>query len=130
MSTPQPPRCANITSVGERRRRLGGYAALGAGSLVLAGLAWRGAPSVAYFALLPFAVGAAFGFLQARARTCVVFGLQGVEETAGGGVRRVQDAALRAQARRQAKQVLWKSLGLGLLVTLAAVVLSGVTITP
>jgi hypothetical protein len=128
MTTVQP-RCSNITSVGERRRRMSGYAALGAGVLVLAGLAWRDARSVAYFALLPFAVGAAFGLLQARAKTCVVFGLQGIEEVDGGGIRKVADAEVRAQARRQAKKVLWESLGLGLLVTLLAVVASGLTFT-
>ena len=121
--------CSNITTAGERRRRASGYAALAAGVIVAAGLAWRDAPSVAWFAIFPFAAFAAFGLLQAQARTCVVLGLRGAEEVAGGGVRSVQDAAMRDQARRQAMGVLWKALAIASVVTLIAVVASGLTIT-
>lgn len=103
-----PPRCANITSEGERRRRLGGLAALLAGGIVLAGLAWRGAPAVAYLALFPFMLGAGFGLFQASDRTCVALGFKDLAEVTGGGVRRLDDSE-RGQVRAQARRVLWKS---------------------
>lgn len=115
------PACTNITPQGERRRRLSGLTALGAGIIVAIGLAWRGAPALAWLVLFPFAMGAAFGLLQAQAKTCVVLGLQGTEEVQGGGFRRVQDEARRAQARRQAQGVLWKCVTIATVVTLAAV---------
>lgn len=121
--------CSNITTAGERRRRASGLTALAAGVIVAVGLAWRDAPSIAWLAIFPFAAFAAFGLLQARARTCVVLGLQGTEEVEGGGVRAVQDAAVREQARRQAMTVLWKSLAIASFVTLAAVIATGITIS-
>lgn len=126
MST--PPRCINITPQGERRRRLSGWAALLAGAIVVAGLAWRGASPSAYLVVFPFALAAAIGFLQARNRTCVVLGLRGAAEVAGGGLRRVsgdEDAAARAQAKR----ILWRSIGIAAVVTLGAWIASGITIT-
>lgn len=123
------PHCRNITTAGERRRRASGTAALAAGVIVAVFLAWRDAPSIAWLVLFPFAAFAAFGLLQAQARTCVVLGLRGTEEMEGGGVRPMQDAAMRDQARRQAMVVLWKSLGIAAVVTLIAVVASGITIT-
>ena len=116
------PACTNITPAGERRRRMSGLTALGAGIIVAIGLAWRGAPPLAWLVLFPFAMAAAFGLLQAQARTCVVLGFQGTEEVAGGGVRRVHDDARRAEARRQARVVLWKCFAVATLVTLVAVV--------
>lgn len=121
------PSCVNITSAGERRRRLSGWAALLAGLIVIAGLAYRDAPSAAYLAVFPFALGAAFGFLQARNRTCVVLGLQGTAEVEGGGVRRL-DEPERRQARAQAKRVLWKSILVATVVTLLIVLASGITV--
>lgn len=125
----EPARCSNITSAGERRRRASGIAALAAGVIVAVGLAWRDAPSVAWLAMFPFAAFAAFGLLQAQAKTCVVLGLRGTEEVEGGGIRSVQDSAMRDQARRQAMGVLWKSLAIAAAVTLIAVVASGVSIS-
>ncbi|MBA3889458.1 MAG: hypothetical protein H0X64_02910 [Gemmatimonadaceae bacterium] len=124
-----PLRCSNITTAGERRRRASGIAALAAGVIVAAGLAWGGAPSVAWFAIFPFIAFAAFGLLQARARTCVVLGLRGTEEVEGGGWRTVQDEAVRAQARRQAMAVLWKALAIAVAVTLVAVIVSGIAVS-
>ena len=121
-------RCTNITAAGERRRRASGLLAAAAGLIVVAGLAWRDAPSTAYLAIFPFALGAAFGLLQARNQTCVVHGLRGTEEVEGGGIRRSRDDAMRAQARRQAYGILWKSVGVALLVTLLAVIAAGTTI--
>ena len=118
------PACSNITPQGERRRRMSGLTAVGAGMIVAIGLAWRGAPPAAWLVLFPFAVAAAFGLLQAQARTCVVLGLQGTEEVAGGGIRRVRDDVRRAQARRQARQVLWKCVAIATLVTLGGVLLA------
>lgn len=121
--------CSNITPAGERRRRASGIAALAAGAIVAVGLAWRDAPSLSWLAIFPFVAFAAFGLLQARARTCVVLALRGTEEVEGGGLRRVQDAAMRDQARRQGMKVLWKALAIATVVTLIAVVASGITIT-
>ena len=118
------PGCSNITPQGERRRRSSGLAALGAGTIVAIGLAWRSAPPLAWLVLFPFAMAAAFGLLQAQARTCVVLGMQGTEEVAGGGIRRVADDVRRAQARRQARQVLWKCVAIAAVVTLAAVLVA------
>ena len=89
---------------------MSGWAALLAGAIVVAGLAYRGAPPLAWLVVFPFALGAAFGFLQARAHTCVVLGLKGTAEVEGGGYRRLGDPE-RAAARAQAKRVLWKSIG-------------------
>mgnify|MGYP006141768045 CR=1 FL=1 len=56
------------------------------------------------------------------ARKMSALGLRGTEEVEGGGLRAVQDAALRDQARRQAMTVLWKSLAVASVVTLIAVI--------
>lgn len=126
MATAQ--RCINITKAGERRRRLSGWAALAAGVIVAAGLAYRGASSAAYLAVFPFAMGAAFGLLQARNHTCVVLGFKGAAEVEGGGLRRV-DEAERALARREAKRILWQSIGIATVVTLALLLLTGLRIS-
>ena len=123
-------RCTNITGAGERRRRASGIAALAAGVLVAAGLTWRDAPAVSWLAIFPFAFAAAFGLLQARERTCVVLALRDAEEVEGGGIRPLRDDAVRRQARRQARRVLWWSALIAAAVTAAAYVASGITITP
>lgn len=114
------PRCTNITPEGERRRRITGWAALIAGLIVVAGLTSRRAPAAAYLVVFPFALGAAFGFLQARAKTCVVLGLKGTAEVEGGGFRRL-DEPDRITARGQAMQVLGRSIGIAAAVTLVLV---------
>lgn len=120
--------CGNITPEGERRRRLGGATALAAGAIVGVALALRAAPPLTWAAVFPFAFGAAWGLLQARAKTCVILGFKGIEETPGGGFRRVQDEAIRAAARRQAGAVLWKTTAVAAVVTLLAMVVSGATV--
>jgi hypothetical protein len=120
--------CANITKAGERRRWLSGWAALLAGAIVVVGLASRGSSSAAYLVVFPFALGAAFGLLQARNRTCVVLSLRGAAEVEGGGFRRL-DAEERAQARKQSRSVLWKSLGVAAAVTILAVLITRLRIT-
>lgn len=122
------PHCTNITPAGQRRRRLAGWAALLAGLIVLAGLAYRDASPTAYLAIFPFALGAAFGFLQARNRTCVVLGLQGKAEVEGGGLRNVEGPE-RDQARSQAKRILWRSIVIAVVVTLVIVLATGLSFT-
>lgn len=126
----QSPRCTNITAAGARRRRTWGWAALLGGVAVAAWLARRGAPPAAYLLVFPFAFSAAFGLLQARSRTCVVLGFSGSEEVEGGGVRPVADDATRAQARRQAKEVLWTVFAIATVATVAAMLAGGVAATP
>lgn len=121
--------CSNITAAGERRRRLGGYAAAGAAVIVAIGLASRDAPSAAWLVLFPIVLAAAFNLLQVRAKTCVFHGYRGTEEVEGGGIRRVTDEGMRVQARRQAATVLWKAVVVALVVTAIAVVMSGITIS-
>lgn len=107
---------------------MSGWAALLAGAIVVAGLAWRDASPTAYLVVFPFAFGAALGFLQARNHTCVALGLRGAAEVEGGGLRRVtgdEDASARAQSRR----ILWKSALVAAAVTLVAWILGGLTIT-
>lgn len=122
------PRCTNITPQGERRRRLSGWAALIAGAIVAAGLAWRGASPTTWLVMFPFAFAAAIGFLQARARTCAVLGLRGAAEVEGGGLRRVRGAE-EAAARAQAKRLLWQSAAIAAAVTFVAWVASGITVS-
>ena len=128
-SAPAGVACSNITAAGERRRRLAGGAALLAGAIVIAGLALRDAPSMAYAAVFPFAFGAGIGLFQARARTCVALAYRDAAEREGGGLRRLQDAE-RAQVRQQANRVLLKSFAFAAAITLVAMVLGGLTITP
>jgi len=120
--------CANITLAGQRRRRTGGVAALVAAAVVAAGLASRHAPSLAYLAVFPFVLGGAFGVLQARARTCVALARTGRAEVEGGGTRALRDDE-RGTVQRQARGVLWKSIGIAAAVTLFAVVAGGLTIS-
>lgn len=121
---PAAPSCVNITNEGERRRRLSGWAALLAGAIVAGGLAYRGASSMTYFAVFPFAFGAAFALLEARQKTCVILGFKGAAEVEGGGLRRVGEPE-RTEARREATRILWRSLVIALGVTLALVIASG-----
>lgn len=101
---------------------------MAAGIVVAVMLVRRDASPIAWFAIFPFTAAAAFCLLEVRERTCVFLGLRGAEEVEGGGVRAVRDAGMRAQARRQAMEVLWKSLAIAAAVTLVAVVAAGVSI--
>jgi hypothetical protein len=73
-------RAANIGVRGCRRRRATGWMWLAAGLALAVGLRVGGAPNgVALAVAVPFAL-SAFGFLQARWRTCVVLALAGVRD--------------------------------------------------
>jgi hypothetical protein len=58
----------------------------------------------------------------------VVLGLQGKAEVEGGGIRNVEGPD-RDQARAQAKRILWRSIVIAAVVTLAIVLATGLSFT-
>ena len=119
----QPGNC-NIGPAEIARRRRAGHVGLGATVIVFAGLVAVDAPPLARLSVaLPMVVSAS-GYLQARLRFCAGFGSRGVFNFGPlGEVAQVSDAAARARDRARATQIGLASLGIGVLVGVAAAVL-------
>ena len=119
----QPGTC-NIGPAEIARRRRAGHVGLGATVIVFAGLVAVDAPPLARLSVALPAVVSASGYLQARLRFCAGFGSRGVFNFGPlGEVAQVSDDAARARDRARATQIGLASLGIGILVGVAAAVL-------
>ncbi|MCU0483311.1 MAG: hypothetical protein MUC54_03425 [Chloroflexi bacterium] len=110
------PGACNIGPAEIAARRRTGYAGL-AGAVGLLGiLLIAGAPPAARWLVAAPLAAAALGFLQARLRFCVAYGLTGRRSLrALGQAERVTDAAARRADRRQAARLALAAIAAGLL---------------
>jgi hypothetical protein len=115
------PRC-NIGPAEIARRRLFAYLSTAAAIAVAIGLVWFMEPLLRLL-LWPVATGTAVAWLQVTRRFCVAFGAMGVENFGRLGAEAPVDPRLRAADRRQALRTIAEAALIGLIPTLALVVL-------
>jgi hypothetical protein len=120
------PGVCNIGPAEIRRRRLAGWAGLGAAVVLWAAFAVFRVPAV--WRLLVFfpAAGSAVGFLQAAMHFCAAYGMLGVFNVAydAGKTDTVEQAEFRKQDRRKAWAILLLSALIGLAAAAAAFALA------
>jgi hypothetical protein len=116
------PRC-NIGLEEIARRRKSAIAMTGFATIVALLLVAAHAPSVARLAILPFAATAAVSWMQVVHRFCVAFGAIGFENFRGLGEGHRVDPVQRAEDRRRASQLILEGGVIGLVVTVALLVI-------
>ena len=115
------PGVCNIGPAEIARRRRGGDLGVVVTAVAFAVMVALDAPPAARLLLAIPAGGAAAGYLQARSRFCVRFGSTGVFNFGQvGQVHEIGDVDARARDRRRSIQIGLASLGVGLVVGLAA----------
>ena len=116
------PRC-NIGPDELNRRRRSAIAATAATIAIVAILVATAAPPWVRFLLWPLATAAAITWLQVIHRFCVAFGALGLENFGRLGDQHGVDPGIRAADRRRALQLIFEGALIGLVVTLAVVVI-------
>jgi len=118
------PGICNIGPMEIARRRMVGHVGLAATLAVLGTLMVIDAPPLSRLAAAVPAMISASGYLQARLRFCAGYGQRGLFNFgASDDVEAVADEAARAADRRKARQISLWSLGIGLVVGAAGVLL-------
>ncbi len=122
--TEYQPGVCNIGPEEIRRRRRAGHAGLIATVALLVGLVVIGAPPITRLLVGIPAAGAASGYLQAWFKFCAGFGSRGVFNFGPvGETEQVADANARSRDRARASRIGFASLGIGIVVAIAAVLL-------